>query len=60
MNRCPHCGGVHRDRSHPEWTVMCADRARWTRAERDEWRDQVRAEDPSVLFVGTYDADRLG
>ena len=57
--RCPHCDGVHRARSHPDLTVMCADRGRWTRGERDAWRDQVRREDPSVMFVAAYQGDRL-
>jgi hypothetical protein len=38
---------------------MCPDGKRWTREERDEWRRQVKAEDPSIIFVDTYAADRI-
>jgi diadenosine tetraphosphatase ApaH/serine/threonine PP2A family protein phosphatase len=46
---CPHCGALH-DRvcRQPDGSI---DRTPWTRAERDQWREQARREDPSIQFA---------
>lgn len=48
MKHCPHCAeplvAQH----------VCADNTRWTRAERDLWREIARRRYPSVQFVRAY------
>lgn len=59
MDRCPHCGHNHRDRSRGDFLVMCPDQAPWTDEEKDAWRAQVRRRDPAARFVGKYDYERV-
>jgi hypothetical protein len=44
---CPHCKLIHDGRV----ITHCFDTRRWTRAERDELRRQMRQRSPSIQFA---------
>lgn len=54
---CPHCAEVHGPQN-----PMCADRERWTDAEKDAWREQTRRVYPWMQFAPSSRvmADRFG
>lgn len=46
---CPHCG-----LDHTTGPKMCPDTGRWTREEKDRWREQARKRDPGIRSTPTF------
>jgi hypothetical protein len=47
---CPHC-----ELPYPyDWPHVCEDRDPWTKAQRDQWREQALRHSPALRFVRTY------